>query len=35
MAFLKTADSGLYGRDLLRPDRMRIALPRKGSPQQR
>jgi hypothetical protein len=30
MTFLKTADSGLYGRDLLRPDRMRTALPRKA-----
>jgi hypothetical protein len=30
MTFLKTADSGLYGRDLFRPDRMRTALPRKA-----
>jgi hypothetical protein len=30
MTFLKSADSGLYGRDLLRPDRMRTALPRKA-----
>jgi hypothetical protein len=30
MTFLETADSGLYGRDLLRPDRMRTALPRKA-----